>query len=305
MIASFDDEPALATGFKQDSVDRARLVVATALAQLQANEVPDRISDAASAIKVIKRSMDETPFYVKGATSREITRVKALNQRCFFRWGREPEEASRVIVAMCEMISTDALSMLEAFERMLPEMDTATLNDAPLPKFPTHVTLGDALSANKLFWLILVHLMPNWLHIYQLCEAHQANLIITHPFEQMDVVAPLYAFSKMMRIRTNKKKLADALLELATDVDVIHAAPSEENQRLSQWLYETCVVPVLKWMTEAEQADVLPRVAQQRKGIAEHAELFRDMFNAPLRRRVAQHSNIKRNIKSIVNTNAR
>ena len=206
---------------------------------------------------------------------------------------------------MCEMIGTDALSELEAFERMLPEMDTATLNDAPLPKFPTHVTLGDALAANKLFWLILVHLMPNWLHIYQLCEARQANLIITHPFEQMDVVAPLYAFSKMMRIRINKKKLADALLELATtDVDVIHAAPSEDNQRLSQWLHETCVAPVLKCMTKAEQADVLPRVAQPRKGIAEHAELFRDMFNAPLRRRVAQHSNSKRNIKSIVNTNA-
>ena len=84
VIASFDDEPALATGLKRDSVDRARLVVATALAQPQANEVPDRISDAASAIKVIKRSMDETPFYVKGATSRELTRVKALNQRCFF-----------------------------------------------------------------------------------------------------------------------------------------------------------------------------------------------------------------------------
>ena len=208
-----------------------------------------------------------------------------------------------MIVAMCEMISTDALSMLEAFERMLPDMDIATLNDATLPKFPTHVTLGGTLSADKLFWLILVHLMPTWLHIYQLCEAHQANLIITNPFEQMDVVAPLHAFSKMMRIRTKTKKLADALLELATtDVD---AAPSEENQRLSQWLYETCVVPVLKWMTEAEQAEVLPRVAQQRKGIAEHAELFRDMFNAPSRRRVAQHLNSKRNIKSRVTTNAR
>ena len=51
-----------------------------------------------------------------------IAPLKIMNQRAFLRWGPSPQQASRIILPGLEILGTDALALVEAFERPLPTL---------------------------------------------------------------------------------------------------------------------------------------------------------------------------------------
>ena len=76
--------------------------------------------------KVLKHSMDGSPIRTRDKDG-AIVKTEVLNQRLFVRWGRGPLNASRVVIPGCEMRSTDALSMIEAIDRVFPGINIESL----------------------------------------------------------------------------------------------------------------------------------------------------------------------------------
>ena len=98
------------------------------------------------------------------------------------------------MIMMCELLGTDALGLMEGFERMLPQANVEALNrlasSPQRPKWPVHMLLTDALSANGLFFMIFASMTPGWYHIRQECDGHQAALCINNPFEKKQRFRP-------------------------------------------------------------------------------------------------------------------
>ena len=207
----------LSTGLGSKSNTRSQVVCAAALHEEQDIKIPE-LWRTKSRMKIIKRMLDETPMYARDDDNCSVP-LKVFNQRCHFRYGEGPEESTRLMVAMCELLGTDALGLLEAFELMMPRLDLDSLR-AMLPEdteWPVHMVLGDSFAANKLAWEISVVLLPMWLHILKACDAHLANLIVARPFDAVGLVAPAYAFAKQVRMKATKRRLRDRMLKLIRD----------------------------------------------------------------------------------------
>ena len=201
-VAAFDPDGKAASGYERASVRRSKFLVAEALGEEQGRRIARCVQTPSPSFCIIKRSLDETPFWHTDSLGEPVV-SKVLNQRCHMRWGEGHE--SRAMIMMCELLGTDALALMEGFERMLPQANVEALNSLASspqrPKLPVHMLLTDALSANGLFFMIFASMTPGWYHIRQECDAHQAALCINKPFEKINVVGRLYSFSKLMRFK--------------------------------------------------------------------------------------------------------
>ena len=141
-----DASGARATGLGVRTVRRSRSICAEVLAQEQESALRD-ILGKASPFLVVKRSLDETPFYMR-SESGTVMPYKLLNQRCFLRWSAT--QATRTVMPAVEMSDTRATTLLKAFQRVSPALDIEALRAAaarvPLPVF---LLLSDAASSNK------------------------------------------------------------------------------------------------------------------------------------------------------------
>ena len=290
-LAAFDPEGKAASGYGVDTVRRSKFLVSEALADEQGQRIARCVQTPSPSFRIIKRSLDETPFWHTDDRGEPVA-SKVLNQRCHIRWGEEHQ--SRAMIMMCELLGTDALGLMEGFERMLPQANVEALNrlasSPQRPKWPVHMLLTDALSANGLFFTIFASMTPGWYHIRQECDAHQAALCINKPFENINVVGRLYSFSKLMRFQTYRRRMIKATVRLALDeVDISYVAPSAESLRLLDTVFRLCISPIMRWLVEAEAVDILPAMAHLRSRIADHENLFKTMFNGMSRRRITHH----------------
>ena len=85
VLAAFaPDDPtaAQATGLNGQSVHRAQVVCAEALAHLQEGRLREIMGGLGGGLLVVKRSSDETPFHLRKGARDGVTVTKLLNQRC-------------------------------------------------------------------------------------------------------------------------------------------------------------------------------------------------------------------------------
>ena len=87
-FAGLDSAGAVETGLKRDTVRRAIVVCAEALTARQESRARRLMDGLAGGFVVLKRSWDETPFWMKDPKTLENIPLKILNQRIFFRWSK-------------------------------------------------------------------------------------------------------------------------------------------------------------------------------------------------------------------------
>jgi hypothetical protein len=281
--AAFSRDGCRATGLGERSVTRAKFLAAEVLLREQATEVRDCLANLSGGFCVLKRSWDETPLKLREFRG-PVMPIKMLNQRCHFRWGPAPEEASRIMLPGIEMIGTDALATLEGLERVLPEFGLD--NMAQLSKrvaWNVCVYLGDSLPANKLVFEVLAKKLNGALHWFQRCDSHQCNLITVRPFRNHNIINPIYCFAKLLRDSVVREQLANSITRL-TETDVVSnifvARPDDLSIQRLKFIMDHVIAPVLRWSEMSDECDVLPRVRDLKVSIRSHAALFCEMFNA-------------------------
>ena len=278
----------LASGFKRHSVRRSKLVVCAALAEESSMMIADAL-DRQSSVKILKRSADETPIHTRNDAN-EIVPVKVLNQRLFLRYGQAPDDRAVLPIMMGELLGTDALAMLEANERMLPEGNIDNLERcAAQTQWPLHIRLGDNLSANKLEFAVYVHLLKSWYHMWFPCLPHTAQLMIARPIEMFHAGDPLYCMKRLLRFKRNRTRLlagCNRIIDEELPHNIVIGPPTPADKVLLATLIRICLIPVLRWVDEADQTNTLPTFARLRVSISGQLELFMQMFNAMSRRPV-------------------
>ena len=275
-------ENALAIGLQVKTSVRAQYVAAACLHEFQVERLSERLREGLKFM-VWKRSGDETPLNARD-TDGSILPTKVLNQRGHIRWGPRPGDASRVILPGLELLGADALALLEGLERPLRGLHYQDLNNfARDMEWCVHVQLGDSLAANKLQFAMVSHLMPDAFHLYQRCDSHQLAIISLRPMDVQNFINPLHAFSKLVRIKQNRLRLTKCMVDLVrtevADNIFVGVPPDPASASRVRLIQEELLQTVDRWAAATEAADILPRIRQMRKCIAENVDLFTAMFN--------------------------
>lgn len=149
---------ALEMGLLRNTIRRASLVCSEVLVQQQEERLKALLSSLDSGFVTLKRSFDETPFYVRDADGTQVP-LKILNQRGFIRWGAQA--ATRLQLLPVELLGTDAIALLEGLEVASQALSMNNIREVcdKVP-FVMLVCLGDNLSANKLMFEIISELLP-------------------------------------------------------------------------------------------------------------------------------------------------
>ena len=235
---------------------------------------------------VVKRSLDETPIVVRDADRNKITH-KVLKLRCFLRWSAQC--ATRVVLPCTLLHDTEGLSLLEAVERVAGPLHFDRLagiqRDGGL-RLLSIVWLVDSLPANFLMAHVVVELLPNALHWVQRCEAHIDALITLRPFITYNLINPIFCMSRLLRTPNVRKQLARNMLKFAEkevrDNIFIMVPPPPEALEKQDFLFRTCLSPVLGWIEDLSEVDVLARMARVtnlKQILREGVPLWRDMCN--------------------------
>ena len=157
-----------------------------------------RVLAEAEGCVVIKRSADETHVNARNRKG-EVAPLKIFNQRAFIRYGVGPAQQSRVVIPGVELLGTDALALVEAFERPLHSLELEQLREhAQRVQWFLMMYLGDSLAANKLAFRISSRMMPDALIWFQRCDAHQCAITTLRPMEAQDTLKRVFIVCKLI-----------------------------------------------------------------------------------------------------------
>ena len=156
-FAGSDAAASRATGLGDRTVQRCRLVVSAALAELQEEWLSGVLGRLHGGFLVVKRSSDETPFRVLAGHRKAEVSIKLFNQCCFLLWSAK--RASRCISQLSNSRTRAAVAYSRQWSACVPRCVWSLHSRSVSVLIFVQVHLLDNCSANgKLFevWALVL-----------------------------------------------------------------------------------------------------------------------------------------------------
>jgi hypothetical protein len=157
--------------------------------------------DLQRPFKILKRAKDETPLKLRSAAG-ELETVMVLNSQVDFRWGCGAHQAATVPQMPAEMLCADTNGFADALNRTMPCFSLPNLASG-IEKSGVFAffEICDSGKVNIRHCKIQSALFPRALHWCQRCESHTSNLVTMRAYEARNIIAPLYCWTKLLRLK--------------------------------------------------------------------------------------------------------